>query len=61
MIPLIISTFIFIVLFILLSCLHNRKNFNTDSLSFTILKFVLLIIMLASLVVAIISLFTLGV
>lgn len=61
MIPLIISTFIFIVLFILLSRLHNRKNFNIDSLSFTILKFVLLIIMLASLVVAIISLFTLGV
>ena len=61
MIPLIISTFIFMVLFILLSCLHSRKNFNTDSLSFTILKFVLLIIMLASLVVAIISLFTLGV
>lgn len=61
MIPLIISTFIFIALFILLSRLHNRKNFNTDSLSFTILKFVLLIIMLASLVVAIISLFTLGV
>ena len=61
MITLIISTFIFIVLFILLSRLHNRKNFNTDSLSFTILKFVLLIIMLASLVVTIISLFTLGV
>lgn len=59
--PLIISASIFIIIFITLSCLHNRKKFNTDTLSFTIIKFILLIIMLVSLVFAIISLFKLEV
>ena len=34
----------FILSFVTIFIIHNRKNFNTDSLKFTIIKFILLLV-----------------
>ncbi len=46
---------LFILSFILIFIIHNRKNFNKDSLKFTIFKFTLLLLCIGILVASIIT------
>ena len=58
MVEFIISIGIFTGLFIAMFFIHDRKNFNRDSLSLTIIKFILLLLILASFVCSIVFLFS---
>ena len=55
MILFIIFFSLFIISFVFLRIIHNRKNFNNDSLKFTIMKFIILFVSFSMLVLSIIT------